>query len=305
MCLDENNQRVLGNVLGIKSSGERANIYQKYFRRQFTTSGGMLNLVEREQIGGDPKQVQINIDGIDYIFTINEVDGELISVNGRKYIAREIYFFSLFSDSLATSCIWLTVNPRDKTGYVNGIAKRFQCIGFSSGRGFPMEPLVGKNQGALLIQALVKFCRFHAERLGIARLELGDIAERECEDKDGVFLISESNMLLGREPYYMKFGFRPVERSAASKIAYNLRKMKVMRIDSWDIIEYLEHESSKKVPTGLMSALEENDGNLAIELLTILRNNECGMYAKWYSYFYKYYGLKVLLGRENTYELIL
>ena len=305
MCLDENNQRVLGNILGIKNSTDRAIIYQKYFRRQFTTSNGMINLVEREQVGGDPKQVQINIDGVDYIFTINEVDGELINIEGRRYPTREIYFFSLYSDSLATSCIWLTVDPKTRTGYINGIAKRFQCIGFSSGRGFPMEPLVGENQGAILVQAMIKFCRFHAKRFGIVRLELGDIAERECGDRDGVLLISESNMLLGREPYYMKFGFRPVERSAAAKIAYNLRKMKDMRIDSRNIIEYLEHESSKTVSAGLVNVLVKNDDNSAIELLTMLRNNACGTYAKWYSYFYKYYGLKVLLGRENTYELIL
>lgn len=93
MCLDENNQRVLGNILGIKNSTDRALIYQKYFRSQFTTNNGMLNLVEREQVGGDPKQVQINIGGNDYIFTINEVDGELINVEGRKYQTRQLYFF--------------------------------------------------------------------------------------------------------------------------------------------------------------------------------------------------------------------
>lgn len=168
-----------------------------------------------------------------------------------------------------------------------------------------MEPLVGENQGAILIQALIKFCRFHAKRLGIVRLELGDIAERECADKDGAFLISESNMLQGREPYYMKFGFRPSNATMRDKIVANITKMKSEVLEAKDLIYYLERRTRRKLSGWLEEFLVANDGKLVSEVLNRMMVERCDIYVKYYVDMYRYYELYELRGRELVYELML
>ena len=296
IILNQNNQQVLGNILGISTAKERSHVYRKHFYKRMQLNNGMLwlNHVTREQNGGG-QFIEISTKFGDYIVNIHQIEGEIVSVDGHKYPNMEIYFMSLVKESRATDCIWLTVDPEEQTGY--GIRGRDEDTPFSI--------YEGEDQGAILLENMIKFARFNAKRFHIARLELDDIARRSCNKRgDTSFMISESNMLQGRYPYYMKYGFVPVSKSAKKIIDTNISKINDAAINSRDLISSLEMDSDT-IDESFRKFLSENDGKMATTVANKLMTTNCVTYSMYYKRLYEYYGLRSLRGEDSIYELVL
>lgn len=298
--LDENNRQILGEILGVFDRKLIGDIYCKYFRSKMAHNNGMYFLRHtNDQIGGgEPELIEIEIDKQSYIFKIDQIVSDPSSDTMPEI---DIYFLSLLSDSRATNCIWLSVSPGDHTGYINGIDKKYKSIGRYGERDVPVELYEGEDQGVVLIKALIKFCQVNRHQLGIDRLELNDIAERECKSRYGGFLISLSNMLQARVPYYMKYGFKPVEMSAQLKINKNIRTMASEIIEADKLIRYIT-TNSRQSSRELREFLLHHNGEKAALVLNQLMINDCDLYFKYYQYFYKYYQLEELTGLETAYE---
>ena len=169
--------------------------------------------------------------------------GETFYLDDDKVAAVDIHFLSLVSKSLSTYCIWLTTSPSERTGYIHGVGKRYKCVGLKRGDGQPVEIFGGPKQGAILMRALLQYCYSYLSEMRINLLELGDIAEWECKDNGEMILISNSNMLLGKDPYYVQFGFNPVYTSASRKIEYNIELANKLTTDPDLITKLLEDYS--------------------------------------------------------------
>ena len=109
-------------------------------------------------------------------------------------------------------------------------------------------------------------------------------------------------MLQGREPYYMKFGFRPSSMMMSDKIIANMKKMKLEVLEATDLMNYLKRRTRRKLPKLLEDFLVKNDGKLVSEVLNRMM---CDLYVKYYVDMYRYYELYELRGRELVYELVL
>lgn len=307
MIIDDSNRKIIGEMLNIHKA-DRSAFYCSYFKNKLTLRNGAIWLINRDQDqkgGGDPGYIEISIDGKDYVFNINKIMGKIVDIDGKKYRELEIYFLSLFREDIATNCIWLTVDPSSKTGWINGVDKKFRCIGHNDTGDMPVEYYDGENQGYVLMRALIQFCRLLKEKFGIVKLSLSDIAKRNCGGKYDSFLISESNMLQGREPYYMKFGFRPYSATMRDKIVANIKKMRSEILDAKFLVNCLERRTRQKLPKQLEEFLVANDGKLVSDVVTRMMIEQCDFYVKYCEDMYRCYELYELRGRELIYELVL
>ena len=238
-------------------------MYNTYFRYKLTFRDGVVVLISPDlyksdklyrQTGGDPEFISITTSSGDYIFkdkcgvckgVVYPLVGEVINVNGGKHEPRlrnylKIFFLSLLDEQLElddadndnpVNCVTLTTDPDTRIGTINGLSSKYSCVGVPVSDDLPWQRYNGEDQGSILMKGLLNYCIANRERLGIDQLELNDIATRECKTIFGKFLISKSNMLQGRLPYYMKFGFTPSIPTAMIKIKNNLEIVKSLRLE--------------------------------------------------------------------------
>ncbi len=303
--IDDQNLQVLSDILNINDRAISNFVYSRYFRNRLTYDSGMIKLSHKiEQSGGAPRQVIIQVDENDYVFRINEVVGKSVDANGQKFADMEIYFLSLIEDDDPVNCCYLVVDPENQTGAINGLTRSHRCIGIPESDSLYSVLSSGENQGGILLKALIKYCRAHRKRLGITKLELDDIARRQCSETDGSFLISISNMLQGRVPYYMKFGFNPVNPKALEKIKFNLAYIKTKRLEGKDIINYLESRG-EDISDSIKRYFLEHDGEPVTTCHDYLMKNHCLEYSIWVDLLFSYYSLRPFNYREKLYELYL
>jgi hypothetical protein len=303
MNLDENNMQVLSGIFTGRSRSDVRDWYRKYFRNQMSCENGMVMLKGGQVGGGGPELVEIDVDGRPYVFKIDHVEGETASVDGRPISVVDLYFMSFVTESAATNCIWLTTSPSTETGYINGLSKRYRCIKTRQTSDAPLILFDGDKQGEILMWALISYCRSYHKVLGITRLELGDIAEWECPDKVSKISASISNMMLGRDPYYMKFGFRP-SPSASKKIAFNVEYAKSETITGRRFTS-VASSLGIAIPTDVASLIKSVRVHRLIPLLEAIITLDCAYYSKIHNGLFGKLDFQPLIGDENRYLLVL
>ena len=305
--IDALNLKYLQTLWPQKSSSKIRQCYIKSLRPRLLYRGGMLllskSVLPDAQVGGMSEYISMAIDGKDYVFRISVSEGELVSTRVRKGGDRpvEVYFLSLArrDESKSTACIWLTVIG--KTGMINGLDRQYRCIGEPTDAG-SFRISQASKQGEILVKALIKYAR---GELKLNRLEVDDNSHYPCGDHLSIRLIS-SLQLLGKQPYYTRFGFTPVHESTRAILSANQTKMSKSRVDGSVLIPMMSEIALPfypELPRDIIVLIEQENGHPLSQLLAKIMSADCEFYAHIYEQLYVLLGLTPVKQTEFSLEL--
>jgi hypothetical protein len=303
MNMDHNNLLVLSTVFENQSKMWIRNWYRRYFKPGTSFRNGGICLLANQR-GGAPILTEMVVDGKPFMINIDHLIGETVFIDKKRVDVIDIYFLSLAGKGRSTYCVWLTTDPAERTGHINGVGKRYKCLGVKRGDQQPVEIYGGQKQGEILMKALLQYCYEHLSEMRINRLELGDMAEWECQANNEMILIGNSNMLLGRDPYYMKFGFVPVYTSAMRKIEYNRELADRLVTNSKAIKTLLEGLAGERLNPFINDLVEKYEKRPLKSLLSEIAEHDCVLYAKCYQKLFDHFKFRPLEKPEITYEYI-
>lgn len=260
--------------------------YDTNFRQQTLGIDGGLHLKDGVMYGGAFEIETFVIDGKECMFKVDRADAEIVKYSDEdgdlvEYNVRVWFISQLASESNRNfACIYLIVQPDTKTGLVQGFTNKFKCSGYRVGE--RVELLSGQGTGRILMEALVKYCRKYQVELDITRLELGDESMYECRPKVYIELIY-SNILCGKLPYYMKFGFKPMLPSSCKKIESNLKLMSNKSVTT-DLLDKLRVIIKIKgnIPDNIEKLVIGNLGRKLTVCLNSMLHEDCIFFAQVY-----------------------
>lgn len=119
------------------------------------------------------------------------------------------FFLSIKDSNIGKNfnCISMLVYPDERYATIDGLTRKYPCVGVRHKDILEIYP--GPKLGEILIKSLLQYCDKYRDILRIDRLELGDMASFPCGDISNMVNINLniSNILIGKRPYYMRFGF--------------------------------------------------------------------------------------------------
>ena len=266
-----------------------------------------------ELTGGGLTVEEFWIDGKNYLFKINYSEAELIPTrydDGEVEITKSdarLYFISLLDSQHSNSfaCIYVIICGEDNYGLIQGFTNKYLCSGYRVGE--KINLMAPQGQGYFLMNGLIQYCRKYRHVLGINRLELNDESRYECRPRVNIDLIY-SNILCGKLPYYMRYGFRPIEDSASDKLKYNLEiiKNKTVTIELLSKLDnIIKRYGQIQIPDNIVEIIKHNNGKKLSECLSTILHEDCVFYARVYKMLYSELGLLGFEGDETAFELYL
>lgn len=150
------------------------------------------------------------------------------------------------------------------------------------------------------MRALIQYCYKYRDILNIDRLELDDESNYDCNRWVSVDLF-HSNILCGKLPYYMQFGFVPVEKSTIEKIMANLEIVRKRLVTVTDFINLTEDP----MPDNIRHIVMSNQGKPLTECLHGILFSDCVYYSKIYMELWRKLKLKKFGPHEKAFELFL
>lgn len=138
---------------------------------------------------------------------------------------------------------------------------------------------------------------------------VADDAHYKCSDQPGCsqLNITISRMLIGQEPFYMKFGFEP-SINALNKINRNLNKMANISTNEYPLLVKIEEwcdELNISAPESIIDIIKSNRDNLLAETLDLIMKHDCEFYSEIYVNIFKNLKLEKLKDTENNYTLFM
>ena len=290
-----------------KTAAERNQVI-KWHDVRFLPETAMSNaqlLLLPEQSGGKPKFYITEINGQTYALKFDIANTSTLGIiKGRETEIENgrILFMSLLSDDIKLYCSYVTIEGTEKVGYINRVSKMFPCVAVRVGDKYRIYH--GPNEGAIMIEAIIQFCRTHKGMLKIDQLALVDASVFPCGSEKGSGLLNllVSNQLQGKYPFYMKFGFQPERRSALLKLQSNLRTMHSYLVTP-EIKTTIEQITKTVVPDWLgLMFIGQMNRPLTLFLREVSRY-DCTYYSKFYSELYNKLGLEILDDEEHEFIL--
>ena len=172
------------------------NIYSLYYKE---TKKDFFTLNDK-QIGGDRRVVTVNKNKYEYELDIYDDDTD--EDNKRK----EISIINL--EEKGIDCGILIVDKQTNEGNIQSISNYKSCLKC-------LEKNDDYKTGDIIVQILLA----RAKKLKLKKISLEDNSHISC-NKIKIPLISIRTMTRG-EPYYCKFGFRPVDKFGKNKYEHN------------------------------------------------------------------------------------
>lgn len=300
------------NITGGVNGKQVSDWYDSDFRQN--TMGYDYSVVLKPGLSGGSLTVEeFIIDGRKYLFKLNYSEAELVptryddgTIEYTKYDAR-LYFLSLLDNEQSNhyACIYVIIHNGGNYGLIQGFTNKFLCSGYRIGERINL--LSERGQGYYLMNGLIQYCYKYRNVLGIDRLELNDESRYECKPKVNIDLLY-SNILCGKLPYYMKFGFQPIERSTNEKIKYNLNVVRDMVVTS-ELLSKLEKIAKRygqsKLPNNIVTIVKGSIGGKLSDCMSRILYEDCIFYAMIYRLLFIKLKLSEFTEGETAFELYL
>lgn len=316
MTIHHNNYLILKKHLTMPECDKFASItsnqIHRWHRLKFTpetsSAYGMIALKDTFSGGGGASIEEFTIDGSQYIFKVNAIDADHVGIRDLKVVEIDsditIYFISLLAkhnESNNFNCISLLVYPDSGYASIDGLTKKYPCVGVKHRDRIEIYP--GPKKGEILIKALLQFCHKYASTLKIKNLELGDEAAFPCgkpEDKISINL-SLSNQLTGRQLYYIQFGFRPTK---AADMILKKNEMIMQKYNTTiDFMTYLEKYLDSDIPEHISIIINNNLGKPLTQTLRLIFERDCRFYSEIYQHLFERFNLKRLSANDNIFHM--
>jgi len=235
--------------------------YAKYIRSKFDDYD-LIPLIgfDRRQVGGDP--VNIEYRGQSYWVNITH----LVAFDKvLRHTYETITLMHVKKSKFADRCALIRVQRGNPTAEIAHISRHSPC--FTTDRqGTELFDTV-KNQakyGDLLMHAIISYCREKKDELKITRLQLSDESAYMCGRNE--IQLEPARQLMGEYPYYMKFGFTPVDLSALDVLERNRRIVGQISAD-YPLANLL---------TIIKTSIDENDHDIDMNGLVnmVIRNSD-------------------------------
>lgn len=203
-----------------------------------------------------------------------------------------VYFLSVIETKTYRRCGLITISPDySDIGVIVDLNRYYSC-------------LPGERTGRVILNAMIQYCRLNQETLKINGLELEDNATYTCPGTNSDINLLISNQLLGRLPFYMEYGFQPVDPIALRKISENLSTMKTYTLNSVNLVEIIR-EYNESLPSSILSLIETSDLETPlIDILTQISKSDCELYSSFYEELFIILKLKKLRGNEPLFRLM-
>ncbi len=171
------------------------------------------------------------------------------------------------------------------------------------------------HAGSLFLSTIIRYLRDNKHKLDISMITVSDNSHKPIfiDKQKYAFRLEYSRQLEGKKPYYMSFGFLPIELSAYVKIHNNRNKMLRLRISDYIteistiIQKYRELAVKSELPIRLYDEMLEHLTEWTDELIThwiiYIRNMYIRIFNQIYVELFKLFELKALNDEENNYYL--
>lgn len=221
---------------------------------------------------------------------------------GSDHIGNEfdVYFLALTESNMKLRCAYIKVYRKEKLGIIVDLTNGPQCLSHNA-----------NQTGTIIMTGVVEFCLLYNKYLGINKLEVGDNSGYTCKPDTGInFIINleKSQMLLGRKPFYMRFGFKPKKPTALAKIHKNIDKMNGYLTSDVNLakkIQKLSRAHDFYVSSEILELISANQKVPLVYTLREIMRKDCLLYYHIYDKLYSKFELQKLepiLG-ETTYLL--
>lgn len=260
----------------------------------------------KNMTGGGITVEKFFINDKEYIFKVDYTEAEMIKTQYDEEdlesvpLEATVHFLSQLvgQESKNYACIYMIIQQDSRTGLVQGVTNKLLCSGYRVGEKIQLSEKRG--QGAILMRALIQYCYKYRDILNIDRLELDDESNYDCNRWVSVDLF-HSNILCGKLPYYMQFGFVPVEKDTIKKIMANLEIVRKRLVTVTDFINLTEDP----MPDSIRHIVMSNQGKPLTECLHGILFSDCVYYSKIYMEMWRKLKLKKFGPHEKAFELFL
>ena len=258
-----------------------------------------------EQNGGMSEVIDINHKGKIYWVKIEQfeiVDDELGET------VENIRMMHVKSTNPLNRCALIQIRKGDNVATIKHITKSRPCFTTNrQGTELFDETKAQSKYGDLLMQTVIDYCRSKKTQFGIDRLELSDESVFICGRNE--IILEMARQLMGKNPYYMKFGFMPVDRSALETLERNHKIIEPLpagypHANLSSIIKTLIDRDDPLVDVDqLLEFLEKNSSTNLTTVMAKIFNWNC--MAFYYIYEALFRALRLVRLSENEYELML
>jgi len=206
---------------------------------------------------------------------------------------RIIFFHPKYSAEYASKgygffkyCVLVKIYADDKIAEISDLNRYYPCFD-------------GTNLkfGKTIMNGVIFFLNKYKQSLSINAVELQDNSSHWCEgdSKYNIQLVF-SRQLLGIEPYYWQFGFRPVSSKIISRINDNIQLVNALDIDTniskyGNILDYLAMWFPRDHPDWEMWELQYTKHDKLVTFLRWFSQNYCKLYFEFYMQLFYLLGL--------------
>ena len=279
------------------------NWYVKHIRSKFLNYD-QIPLVQfaRLQVGGAP--VSIEFKGKTYWVNITH----LVAYDEvQQHTYETITLMHVKKSKFSDRCAIIRVQRGSPVAEIAHISSHRPCF-TTDQQGTELFDAV-KSQakyGDLLMYAVISYCRDKKAELGIDRLQLSDKSDYVCNGNE--IHLEQVRQLMGQYPYYMKFGFTPVDRTALDVLERN--RLIVGPISAGYPLANLLTIIKSNVDTDidLKTLLQNVETDLDLPLTAVMRkifNWNCLAFYYIYEAVFRALRMTKLEDEQAEYELIL
>jgi hypothetical protein len=217
---------------------------EQLYYRLFSPYGESCHLYRYHRtvkVGGGGGLYQTNENGTDISIKVDVVEGIRQEGEHHIWISDRYYFFRPETGNRDKSCAVVTVQKDYGYGILGDVNTYRECFRVTG----MLDGIDRKKRGEILINLVISYCRHHYREMGIIGLELSDNSYYQCSKSGKRADLFITRQLLGVNPYYMKFGFRPVNVANYTVYDRNIKLVEKLRLSDrafygQSFIEWLE-----------------------------------------------------------------
>lgn len=199
----------------------------------------------------------------------------------------DLYFLSIVEKSITKRCGYIKIYSDSDIGIIMDLNNYYPCV-------VPHH----NQKGRVVLTAIIEYCQLNKAKLGINYLQLEDNSVFRCPVTRNSINLLFSNQLLGKLPYYMNLGFKPIHYSALDKIKRNITKMHSLTTSKFDFISFFQRKHLE-VTDDILDLIQNS--KLVIDVLKYISKIDCDLYASFHRQLYNALDLEELFGDEDQF----
>jgi len=275
------NQKIIAKCLNAKST----NKFIKWYMYAFERSHNFYQL-KHIQSGGESIIATTNVNGTNYDMKLNILEQTDEYDNSRG----TLHLLSPTRGDSTYSCVTVLFPISNKGAYIRDLNTYSNCTNMTN---------APRNAGKMYIDVVLAYLVANKEKLGIEYAYLEDKAYFNCKCIIGKCEINleKSHQMVGKLPYYTRFGFKPYLKSSRDILRNNRKIMKTILTKDLDFVKSFPLQ---KIPDAIIKYTLDHPDQLMSKTLQEISTIDCTTYFRIYESLFDYFGLISLEWQNKT-----